>query len=42
MSIHGIDKYTGITQYVQTMSVSVYDMFVIFQFGTDMSTVTRI
>ena len=36
MSVHGIDMY--ITHYVHTMSVRVYDMFVIFGFGIYMST----
>ena len=36
MSVHGIDMY--ITHYVHTMSVRVYDMFVIFRFGIYMST----
>ena len=31
MYVHGIDMY--ITHYVHTMSVRVYDMFVIFGFG---------
>ena len=36
MYVHGIDMY--ITHYVHTMSVRVYDMFVIFGFGIYMST----
>ena len=38
MSVHGIDMYIMITHYVHTMSVRVYDMFVIFLFGIYMST----
>lgn len=36
MYVHGIDMY--ITHFVHTMSVRVYDMFVIFGFGIYMST----